>query len=94
MTEITDIEKAVKRCEEILVQVEQKASEIVELYEKMEQMVEVVQSNSLTLNQSQELAMKREMMKVAKKAAKKAAKKSIAVAQARENMNLDEKKDD
>ena len=51
-------------------------------------MVEVVQSNPLTMNQAQELAMKREMMKVAKKAAKKAAKKSIAVAQARENMVL------
>ena len=91
MTYLSEIEKAVERCEEILLQVEQKAAEIVVLYEKMEQMLEVVQSNPLTMNQAQELAMKREMMKVAKKAAKKAAKKSIAVAQARENMVLDKK---
>jgi len=90
MNDLTQVEDAVKRCEDILQQVEKRASEIQSLHDKMELMIEMVQKNSLTMNQSQELEIKRELMKVAKKAAKKAAKKSMAIAQARINMGLEE----
>lgn len=90
MIDLKAVEAAVKRCEEMLAQVEKRASEIEALHDKMEQMIELVQNNSLTMNQTQELEIKRELMKMAKKAAKKAAKKSMAVAQARINMGIEE----
>ena len=90
MTDLTEVQKAVQRCEQILDQVEKRAADIESLFDKIEQKIEMVEKKSATMSHAEGQEIKQELMKAAKKAAKKAARKSIAIAQARENMGMDQ----
>ncbi len=89
MNDNNKVKAMVQRCEALLLQVEQRAKQVEVMYQKMEQMVELVEKNSLQRSKVQEMEIKQELMKVAKKAAKKAAKKSLAIAKARENIGAE-----
>ena len=89
LQDLNAIKAMVQRCEGLLQQIEQRASQIEVMYKKIEQMVDIVEKKSLQRSKAQEMEIKQELMKIAKKAAKKAAKKNLAIAKAKQKISED-----